>query len=332
MSSLNNNTIPLFSQEKLAKSHSFCFSIIPPSPPTPFIGSDNLYHFTYITICSVNSKFYIGKHTTTDFNDNYLGSGNRLLKALKKYGKQSFTRHIVQFYPTEKDAFIGEASLVTEEVIKVFKDELDMTYNLQSGGAGGTIYISNETRMKMSIASKEIQSRPEVKAKKMNLEFKEEMIRKIKETLSRPEVKAKRTNRKGSPLTTEQRAKLVDAQNRPDVKAKKKEALKEFRESTDYTEYKEKIGKASLERLAKKPLYLPNSTEIIEIHKDDILSKLKEGYRYAGKTAGIYNPNSNESKNIQFFSKHWKIKDPEAQNLNLIQHLESGWVFGWYNR
>lgn len=43
-------------------------------------------------------------------------------------------------------------------------------------------------------------------------------------------------------------------------------------------------------------------------------------------------PHSNESKNIQFFSKHWKIKDPEAQNLNLIQHLESGWVFGWYNR
>jgi hypothetical protein len=331
MSSLNNNTIPLFSQEKLAKSHSFCFSIIPPSPPTPFIGSDNLYHFTYITICSVNSKFYIGKHTTTDFNDNYLGSGNRLLKALKKYGKQSFTRHIVQFYPTEKDAFIGEASLLTEEVIKVFKDELDMTYNLQSGGAGGTIYISNETRMKMSIASKEIQSRPEVKAKAKakDTPLKQETIKKIKETLSRPEIKAKRVSRKGSTLTTEQKAKLVEVQNRPEVKAKIKEALKELHASP---EYKEKMKKTSLEALAKKPLYLPNSTEIIEIHKDDILSKLKEGYRYAGKTAGIYNPNSNESKNIQFFSKHWKIKDPEAQNLNLIQHLESGWVFGWYNR
>ncbi len=330
MSSLNNNTFPLFSQDKLTKSHSFCFSIIPHSPPTPFIGSDNLYHFTYITICNINSKFYIGKHTTTDFNDNYLGSGNRILKAIKKYGKQSFTRYIVQFYLTEEDAFIGEASLVTEDVIKVYKDELDMTYNLQSGGAGGTIYISNETRLKMSVANKEIQSRPEVKAKRAkNIPLKEETIRKIKEALSRPEVKAKRVSRKGSTLTTEQKAKLVEAQNRPEVKAKIKEALKEVRESS---EFKQKIRKTALERLATKPLYLPNSTEIVEIHKDDILSKLKEGYRYAGKTAGIYNPNSNESKNIQFFSKHWKIKDPEAQNLNLIQHLELGWVFGWYNR
>jgi hypothetical protein len=275
MSSLNNNTIPLFSQEKLAKSHSFCFSIIPPSPPTPFIGSDNLYHFTYITICSINSKFYIGKHTTTDFKDNYLGSGTLLFTAIKKYGKQSFTRHIVQFYLTEEDAFIGEANIVNEDVIKVYKDELDMTYNLRVGGNGGIRSLSIETKNKMSASLKEAYK------------------------------------------------------NRPEIKDKIKEALKEFREST---EFKEKIGKASLERLAKKPLYLPNSTEIIEIHKDDILSKLKEGYRYAGKTAGIYNPNSNESKNIQFFSKHWKIKDPEAQNLNLIQHLESGWVFGWYNR
>lgn len=277
MSSLNNNTFPLFSQDKLTKSHSFCFSIIPHSPPTPFIGSDNLYHFTYITICNINSKFYIGKHTTTDFNDNYLGSGTLLFTAIKKYGKQSFTRYIVQFYLTEEDAFIGEATLVNEDVIKVYKDELDMTYNLRAGGLRGIRgirVISEETKNKMSSSLKE-------------------------------------------------------AQNRPEVKAKIKDALKEFRESS---EYKEKVRKESLERLASKPLYLPNSTEIVEIHKDDILSKLKEGYRYAGKTAGIYNPNSNESKNIQFFSKHWKIKDPEAQNLNLIQHLESGWVFGWYNR
>lgn len=277
MSSLNNNTFPLFSQDKLTKSHSFCFSIIPQSPPTPFIGSDNLYHFTYITICNINSKFYIGKHTTTDFNDNYLGSGTLLFTAIKKYGKQSFTRYIVQFYLTEEDAFIGEANLVNEDVIKVYKDELDMTYNLRAGGLRGIRgirVISEETKNKMS-------------------------------------------------------ASLKEAQNRPEVKAKIKDALKEFRESS---EYKEKVRKESLERLASKPLYLPNSTEIVEIHKDDILSKLKEGYRYAGKTAGIYNPNSNESKNIQFFSKHWKIKDPEAQNLNLIQHLELGWVFGWYNR
>jgi len=273
MSSLNNNTIPLFSQEKLAKSHSFCFSIIPPSPPTPFIGSDNLYHFTYITICSINSKFYIGKHTTTDFKDNYLGSGTLLFTAIKKYGKQSFTRHIVQFYLTEEDAFIGEANIVNEDVIKVYKDELDMTYNLRVGGNGGIRSLSIETKNKMSASLKEAYK------------------------------------------------------NRPEIKDKIKEALKEIREST---EYKEKIGKASLERQVERPLYLPNSSKIVKIHKEQVLSKLKEGYRYAGQTAIICNHTKGKNKNIRFFSEKWEIRDFENQNLKLISHLESGWEFGFH--
>lgn len=287
MSSLDNNTIPFFSQEKIAKSQSFCSSLIPNTPIEIFKGSDGFYHFTYITICNTTHKFYIGKHSTKNLNDGYIGSGNYIQKAISKYGKDSFTRHIIQFFNNEEDAFLNEAKILTEEVIKTYNDDLDMCYNLQSGGSGGTIYISNSTRKKMSIANKEIQNRPDVKAKRKEI------------------------------------------QNRPEVKAKIREALKETYASP---EYKEKMRKTSLEALAKKPLYLPNSTEIVEIHKDDILSKLKDGYRYAGKTAGIYNPNTNESKNIQFFSKHWRIKDFEGQNINLINHLESGWLFGWYNR
>jgi hypothetical protein len=273
MSSLNNNTFPLFSQDKLTKSHSFCFSIIPHSPPTPFIGSDNLYHFTYITICDINSKFYIGKHTTTDFNDNYLGSGTLLFTAIKKYGKQSFTRYIVQFYLTEEDAFIGEANLVNEDVIKVYKDELDMTYNLKAGGTGGNRALCVESRNKISNAIKEAY------------------------------------------------------RNRPEIKDKIREALKEVRDSK---QYKEKMGKISSERQATRPLYLPNSTEIVEIHKDDILSKLKEGYRYAGQTAIICNHKKGKNKNIRFFSEKWRIRDFENQNLKLITHLEYGWEFGFH--
>ena len=292
MSSLDNNTIPIFSQEKIAKSQSFCSSLIPTTPLEPFIGSDDFYHFTYITICNTTHKFYIGKHSTKNLNDGYIGSGNIFRRILKKHETTSFTRHIIKFFNTEEEAFIHEAQILTEDVIKTYKDNLGMCYNLKSGGMGGTVYISEETRNKLRGAKE----KPEAKARYKDPEY---------------------------------RAKLREGLNRPEVKAKIKESLKKTYASP---EYKEKMGKSSLEAQAKKPLYLPNSTEIVEIHKDDILSKLKEGYRYAGKTAGIYNPNSNESKNIQFFSKHWKIKDPEAQNLNLIQHLELGWVFGWYNR
>lgn len=330
MSSSDDNIIPFFSQEKIDKSQSFCSSLIPTTAIEPIKGLDGLYHFTYIIICKINYKFYIGKHSTDDFTDNYIGSGNYLHKAISKYGRSSFTRHIIKFFNTEEEAFIHEAQILTEEVIKTYKDNLDMCYNLQSGGNGGTIYISKETRKKMSIANKEINNRPEVKAK-------------IREINSIPEVKAKRKTLLKKPENIAKRkaimkevfsrpeviAKLKEAQNRPEVKAKIREALRETHASLDH---KEKMRKSSLEAQAKKPLYLPNSTEIVEIHKDDILSKLKEGYRFAGQTASLYKPNSNESKGIQFFNKNWKIKDTEKQNLNLIKHLESGWVFGWYNR
>ena len=343
MSSLDNNTIPFFSQEKIAKSQSFCSSLIPNTPIEIFKGSDGFYHFTYITICNTTHKFYIGKHSTKNLNDGYIGSGNYIQKAISKYGKDSFTRHIIQFFNNEEDAFLNEAKILTEEVIKTYNDDLDMCYNLQSGGSGGTIYISNSTRKKMSIANKEIQNRPDVKAKRKALLNSPEVKAKRKTLLNSPEVKAKRRETNNKPEVKAKRkasmkevanrpdvkAKRKEIQNRPEVKAKIREALKETYASP---EYKEKMRKTSLEALAKKPLYLPNSTEIVEIHKDDILSKLKDGYRYAGKTAGIYNPNTNESKNIQFFSKHWRIKDFEGQNINLINHLESGWLFGWYNR
>jgi hypothetical protein len=293
MSSLDNNTIPIFSQEKIAKSQSFCSSLIPPTPLEPFIGSDDFYHFTYITICNTTHKFYIGKHSTKNLNDGYIGSGN-IFRRVKKQEGTSFTRHIIKFFNSEKEAFIHEGQILTEDVIRTYKDNLGMCYNLQSGGCGGTVYISEETRKK---------------------------LREAKETL---EYKARYKD-------PEYRAKLKEANNRPEVKAKIRDVLSK-RSEKEKEETRNKIGKSNLEAQAKKPLYLPNSTEIVEIHKDDILSKLKEGYRYAGKTAGIYNPSTNESKNIQFFSKHWKIKDFEGQNINLINHLELGWVFGWYNR
>jgi hypothetical protein len=345
MSSLDNNTIPIFSQEKIAKSQSFCSSLIPTTPLEPFIGFDDFYHFTYITICNTTHKFYIGKHSTKNLYDGYIGSGNYIQRAISKYGKNSFTRHILQFFNNEEEAFINEAKILTEDVIKTYKDNLGMCYNLQSGGNGGTIYISEETRKKMSIANKEIQNRPEVKAKireinsipevkakRKTLLNSPEVKAKIRETNKKPEVKAKRkASMKEVANRPEIKAKKKEIQNSPEVKAKIREALSK-RSEEEKEETRNKIRKSNLEAQANKPLYLPNSTEIVEIHKDDILSKLKEGYRYAGKTAGIYNPSTNESKNIQFFSKHWKIKDFEGQNINLINHLESGWLFGWYNR
>lgn len=56
-----------------------------------------MYHIVYLTTNLVNNKIYIGVHSTYDLNDDYLGSGFALKKAINKYGKEKFKREIL-FY------------------------------------------------------------------------------------------------------------------------------------------------------------------------------------------------------------------------------------------
>jgi len=50
----------------------------------------------YITTNLINNKIYVGQHyTSTD--DGYLGSGKILKLAIKKYGKENFSREILEF-------------------------------------------------------------------------------------------------------------------------------------------------------------------------------------------------------------------------------------------
>lgn len=53
------------------------------------------YYLVYKTTNMVNGKYYIGSHETENKFDSYLGSGTILAKAIKKYGKSVFVRHIL---------------------------------------------------------------------------------------------------------------------------------------------------------------------------------------------------------------------------------------------
>ena len=106
------------------------------------------YHFIYLTTNLINGKKYLGKHSTNNLNDNYLGSGLGIFRAIKKYGKQNFKREILEFCKNSEECFKREY-----ELSKEFNVVSDKTfYNNEYGGRGGFIGAEIEETTKNKIS------------------------------------------------------------------------------------------------------------------------------------------------------------------------------------
>ena len=92
-----------------------------------------MYYIIYKITNTLNGKYYIGKHQTTDLNDGYLGSGKLLKRAIEKYGVEHFTKEILHIFDNEVEMNAKEKELV------VICEE---SYNLCPGGRGGFGYIN----------------------------------------------------------------------------------------------------------------------------------------------------------------------------------------------
>lgn len=77
-------------------------------------------------------KVYIGCHQTDDLNDDYMGSGIHITRAIRKFGKDQFSKQILHVFNTPEEMYSKEAELVNEEF--VLRDD---TYNVALGGKGG---------------------------------------------------------------------------------------------------------------------------------------------------------------------------------------------------
>ena len=95
-----------------------------------------MYYIIYKTTNIINNKWYIGFHSTLDINDRYLGSGKILKKAIKKYGRESFTKELLYVYNDKTEALNKEKEIVNNLIV-----EDDESYNLKIGGEGGWDHI-----------------------------------------------------------------------------------------------------------------------------------------------------------------------------------------------
>jgi len=86
-------------------------------------------YLVYKIINKINDNCYVGIHVTENINDNYMGSGNNIKKAIKEYGLENFEKILLFQFDNKKEMFDKEAELVNEEFIA-----RPDTYNIIKGG------------------------------------------------------------------------------------------------------------------------------------------------------------------------------------------------------
>lgn len=108
-----------------------------------------MYHYLYKITNTINSKYYIGVHSTNNLNDDYMGSGIAITEAIKKHGLKSFTKEILEVFDTREAALEKEALVVTDSLVSDHQ-----CYNLTLGGNAPPSRLnvphSDETKTKIS--------------------------------------------------------------------------------------------------------------------------------------------------------------------------------------
>lgn len=112
------------------------------------------YNFVYLTTNLINGRKYVGKHSTNNLEDGYLGSGKLLKQAIKKNGRENFKREILEFCDSEILAWEKEKEYCVK--LNVICD--DTFYNFTDGGEGNNYWVgkqrSDETKNKISKSRK----------------------------------------------------------------------------------------------------------------------------------------------------------------------------------
>ena len=226
-----------------------------------------MYHYTY-KITHENGKYYVGRHSTNDLNDGYMGSGIwvRQIKDLNSLSKQ-----ILNFYDTQDDLLEAEEDLVNENIDNPY----NMNYsNVPSGFSTGEKNPSNRPHANSYLGSNytdyqrekmvEFNKREETREKRR--EKNQELVENSQHNFQRTDVKekAKQTQRENYKIYGHYMQSEENRQKQRDIV---QEQLKEGTHNFQKKETKENAAIALKERLAQ---------EGNPMHNPEIAKKLKK--------------------------------------------------------
>lgn len=86
-------------------------------------------YIIYKVTNKINNRYYIGRHSTTNINDGYLGSGIAIKTAIIKYGCENFTKEILAEATSAQELWDLEAKIVSKDIV-----DDPLSYNMVSGG------------------------------------------------------------------------------------------------------------------------------------------------------------------------------------------------------
>lgn len=113
------------------------------------------FNYIYKTVCTITNKFYIGVHSTNNINDGYMGSGVRISKSIKKYGKDKHIREIIEYLDDRISLMNREREIVTEELLS---DPYCM--NISVGGiSSGVNYRTEHTKESKKLISEKLKDK-----------------------------------------------------------------------------------------------------------------------------------------------------------------------------
>ena len=98
----------------------------------------------YIIKNNINEKCYVGYHCTENPYDKYLGSGQLIKAAIKKYGRKNFSKEILEIIKDNDNWEQREIFWINEKNTKYPNG-----YNLTDGGEGGIGKIFSDKSKKL---------------------------------------------------------------------------------------------------------------------------------------------------------------------------------------